>query len=188
MSKRKSKCVIGPVDIQTRGGRDPFAGPGIPGNRWISFGCDGEIPIKYKSKVEKSARLAYALNNKKAFTQYFDKIVKTVAKGKTRSYLDALDAITINLADTSTDPVVKKEIKDTLEAKKIDPLYQIEGGFTIGMTGRVYIREFALRDWNEMQIAGLISHEATHVAGAPGDGFTELVLATLDQYGYSRHP
>lgn len=188
MSKEKSKCVVGPIDTQTRRGRDPFARPGVSGNRWMRFGCDGQLPDKYRSKVEKAVRLAYALNKKKKFIQKFDKIVTKLSKGKGRSYLDALDAITLNLADTSTDPVVKEEMKDALVAKKQDPSYQIEGGFTIGTTGRVFIRDFALKNWNETQIAGLISHEAAHVAGVPGDMFAELILAALAQYGYSRAP
>jgi len=188
MGKGASQCVVGPIDVPTRGGRDPFARPGAPGNRWLNFGCDGEIPAKYRQKVEQAAALAYALSQKRIFVQTFDKIVTKVAKGQPRSYLDALDAMTLNFADTSTNPVVVKEMAEAVEAHKQDPKYQIEGGFTIGLTGKTYIREFALRDWSAKQIAGLISHEATHVAGAPGDLFTEVVLATLDQYGYPRHP
>ena len=188
MSTNKSQCVIGPIDAQSRVGRNPFARPGVSGNRWIKFGCDGQIPAKYLGKVQKAVTFAYELNNRKMFRQNFEAVVKQLAKGKTRSYLDALDTITINLADTSTDSIVKKEMKDALEAKKQDPTYQIEGGFTIGTTGRVFIREFALANWSEMEIAGLISHEATHVAGAPGDLISELVLAILDKYGYRRRP
>jgi hypothetical protein len=188
MTKGKSKCVVKPVDVVSRKGRDPFAQPGGPGNRWVRFGCDGEIPKKYKGKVEKAVRLAYALNNKKVFTDTFDKILSKVAKGKARSYLDALNAMTLNYAETSGNPIVKKEMKEALAAKKADSQYQIEGGFTIGITGKVYIREFVLKDWSETEIAGLISHEAAHIGGAPPDILTELILAALDQYGYRRHP
>jgi hypothetical protein len=188
MSDGKSKCVVTTADRASRQGRDPFARPGQPGNRWLQFGCDGEIPAKYKGKLEKAVELAYKLNNKKLFVETFDKLVKGTAKGQTRSYLDALDAMVVNWAEGSSDAAVQKEIKEALEAKRQDPKYQIEGGFTIGMTGRVYIREFALKDWTERQLAGLISHEATHVAGAPGDLFTEVILAGLDAHGYPRRP
>src|SRR5215831_11967167 len=44
----------------------------------------------------------------------------------------------------------------------------IEGTAGSGTTGNVYLREFAMKGWTERQLAGLISHKATHVAGAPG--------------------
>ena len=174
------------VDPVTQKGRDPFARPGIGGNRWIRYGCDGQIPRKYRKKIEKAAKLAYELNNKPAFVQKYNELVKKTAKGKTLSYLDALDKIVLNLAETSSDPLAMKEVKDTLKDKKLDPTYEIAGGFTIGMTGRVFIREFALAGWTEKQLASLIMHESSHVAGAPGDGLTEIALSTL--YGLSYMP
>lgn len=185
----KSKCVVGPADAQTSQGRDPFAKPGEPGNRWLKFGCSGEIPVKYRTKVQKALALVYQLGKSKNFTQEFDRLVSGVArdKSKTLTYLDALNAITLNLADTSTDTVVQQEMKDASDAKKADPTYRIEGGFTVGRTGQVYVREFALKDWTVEEIASLISHEAAHVAGAPADMLTEVVLVGLDKYGYRRH-
>jgi hypothetical protein len=188
MSDGKSRCVVTAADPSSRQGRDPFAKPGQPGNRWLQLGCDGAFPDKLKAKVEKAVDLAYQLNSKKVFVDTFDKLVKGTAKGTTRSYLDALNAITLNLAEGSSDPKVQKELKEALDAKRQDPTYQIEGGFTIGTTGRVYVREFAVKGWTERQLAGLISHEATHVAGAPGDLLTEVVLAGLDAHGYPRRP
>ena len=188
MSNGKSKCVVTVVDGQSRQGRDPFARPGMPGNRWLQFGCDGAFPGKLQAKLEKAVDLAYQLGNKKPFTDNFDKLVAAATKGKTRSYLDALNAMTLNLAEGSSDKTVQQEVKDALEAKRQDSNYQIEGGFTIGTSGQVYLREFAIKGWTERQIAGLISHEATHVAGAPGDLVTELLLASLDSFGYPRRP
>ncbi len=188
MSNGKSKCVVTVADGQSRQGRDPFARPGMPGNRWLQFGCDGAFPDKLQGKLDKAVDLAYQLANKKQFTDTFDKLVAASAKGKTRSYLDALNAITLNLAEGSADKTVQQELKDAIEAKKQDSNYQIEGGFTLVATANVYLREFAVKGWTERQLAGLISHEATHVAGAPGDLFTEVLLAGLDAFGYPRRP
>jgi hypothetical protein len=186
MSDPVSKCVVGPIDKATRAGRDPFAPPGVGGNRWIKYGCDGPIPAKHRSKVEEAVNLAYALANKPAFTQMFDKLIQKLSPQGGLSYLDALNRISLNLAETSTNSIVQQEVQEALEAKRLDPTYKIEGGFTIGRTGQVWLRQFALKDWTTRHIAGLISHEATHVAGAPGDLVAEVVLAGLDRYGYAR--
>ena len=190
---RQSKCVLKVVDPGTRPGRDPFARPGLSGNRWIKYGCDGEIPSKYKKKLENAAKLAYALNNRPVFVNKFNELVTSTAremrKGtntKILSYLDALDKIVLNLAETSNDPLAKKEVKESIRDRKQDPTYEIAGGFTIGMTGRVYIREFTLAHWTEKQLASLIMHESCHVAGAPSDMLTEIVLSAL--YGLSYQP
>lgn len=185
--KQKTQCIVGPIDKSTRSGRDPFAPPGFSGNRWLKFGCDGPIPAKHRVKVEEAVNLAYKLNDNTQFRQGFDKLLKALAPGTPLSYLDALNMTVLNLADTSANSLIQQEMKDALEAKKQDPNYQIEGGFTVlSMPGQVWIRQFALKGWNVKHLAGLISHEATHIAGAPGDLGTELLLATLDLVGYPR--
>jgi hypothetical protein len=183
----KSQCVVTVIDNQSRQGRDPFARPGMPGNRWMQLGCDGAFPTDLQKKLERAVDLAYQLGHRKTFVENFDKILAKTAKGQPKSYLDSLNAMTLNFAEGSSDPTVQKELKEALEAKRQDPKYQIEGGFTLVATGAVYLREFALKGWSEQEIAGLISHEATHVAGAPGDLITEIVLAGLDAFGYARH-
>jgi len=183
---KKVSCVIGPVDTVTRRGRDPFAPPGTAGNRWIKYGCDGAIPSKYKAKLQKAVSLAYALKNKKAFVEAFDKIVRKLTAGKGMSFLDAIDSTTLNLAETSKDPAVQKEIADAERAAAADPRFQTESGFTKMRKGNVYIREFALHGHNEKQLAALIVHECAHVAGVPGHGLAEIALLALDQKGYRR--
>ena len=187
MGNTKSHCVIGVVNKPTRSGRDPFAPLGVPGNRWIRFGCDGPITGKERAKIEKAVELAYALHNKAKFTEAFDKVVKVLAtKGQTLSYVDALDAMTLHLAETSTNSEVQKEVKESLAFQQANPKQLIEAGFTLGRTGEVYIRKFALQRWNTMELASLIMHEAAHVAGAAGDQLAEIGLLKLDQIGYRR--
>lgn len=193
VTAKSATCVLTRVDPATRQGRDPFARQGVSGNRWIRYGCDGLVPGKYKKKLESAVKLAYDLNNKADFVQKYNELVKKTASvlgqsanKKTLSYLDALDKVIINFAETSADPLVKKEIKETAEAKKRDPTYLVAGGFTIGRTGRVFLREFALANWTDKQLAGLVMHESCHVAGAPNDMLTEITLSTL--YGLSYAP
>lgn len=184
MSAPKSKCVVTPVDKNSSIGRDPFAPPAVTGNRWMKFGCDGAIPKVHRPKMMKAAELAYSLVKKKAFTDDFDDAVAKLANGSKMTFLDALDKIELNLAETSRRPEVQEEVKNSIEAKKKDRAYQVEGGFTLVGTGYVFIREFAIKKWKDTHLASLICHEAAHVAGVPGTLLHELYLTKLYRNGY----
>src|SRR5262249_52987889 len=142
-------------------GARSFRAAGDAGQPLAAVRLRRAFPDKLQAKLERAVDLAYQLANKKQFIDEFNKLVAAAAKGKARSYLDALNAITLNLAEGSSDKTVQQELKEAIEAKRQDSNYQIEGGFTVVATGNVYLREFAVKGWTERQLAGLISHEAT---------------------------
>ena len=154
----------------------------------MTFGCDGAIPKPYRSKITKAAELAYSLTNKVAFISDFNDAVSKLASDSKMSFSDALDKIELNHAESSRNPIVQKEVKSSLEAKRKDRTYQIEGGFTILGTGSVFIRDFAMKEWKEIYLASLICHEAAHVAGIPGGIVEELYLTKLYRNGYPQPP
>ena len=177
----KPTCVVGVADAVSAKGRDPFAAPGTPGNRWMKLGCDASIPPTYLSKLNKGVHLAYRLNERQDFIKFFVRVVSEATGNTIRGsdYLDALNRMEINSADGSMNPFAVDQLKRMDSWAAGAPGFALPGGFTKVSTGTVWTREFALRDWNEKQLAGLLMHESTHVLGAPGDDLTEAQLAIL---------
>lgn len=168
--------------------RDPFAELGQIGNRQIQYGSDGKIPAKYQSKVEEAIILVYKLALNEKFINVFRTTVsKLIGKELTKdAYLDALDKMVINLADTSANPKVRKFLIDEAEAIKKDRTYQLIPAITVPVGGRnVYFREFQLKK-APIVIAGSLMHEATHVAGAPANDLAEIALEAIHNIGYPR--
>src|SRR3972149_6697743 len=165
--------------------RNPFAPPGVIGNRWITYGSDGPIPAKYCSKVDKAIELAYQLVSNKKFVEVFRETVsKLIRKDFPRDvYFDSLDNMIIHLAEASTEAKVKEFLTKEAESIKKDNTYQQAPAFTIPVGGRnVYLREFQLRKEPKV-IASSLMHEAAHVAGAPGALLAEIALEALHNVG-----
>ena len=174
-----------------RGDRAATKPPGVTGNRWMTFGANGAIPKQLRPKLEKACGLVYELRKRKKFLVSFEKILKTY-KLDSKAFVDVLDGIEINLADTCTIREVREEVSSSKKIWK-EVGKPTEGGFTIPIFSKagqqmVFIYKFALRDWNSKFLAGLIMHEATHVAGAPVDDFSELYLSGLGIDGYFHSP
>lgn len=166
--------------------RDPFARPGLPGNRGIRYGSDGPIPPNYRSKVDKAIDLAYMLNDNARFVEVFRETVsKLSGKDLQRDvYLNALDKMVIHYAETSTDMRIQKEMKEDAEKRKKDPKYSPPAAFSFANGNDVWLREFQLRKDAEA-IAGSIMHEAAHLAGAPTHMGSDFMLAaTIHKVGY----
>ncbi|MEM9828270.1 MAG: hypothetical protein AAF958_16895 [Planctomycetota bacterium] len=110
-------------------------------------------------------------------------------------YVDALDTIELNLAESCSKPQIRSEVKKFQKLFRERPDgWRPEGGFTeplsmrTGSVVHVYLYRFALDSWSIDHLAGLIAHEATHVAGMPGDLITEALMGVLDEAGYERGP
>jgi hypothetical protein len=123
---------------------------------------------------------AWALTQNKKFVETFRVAVSTLS-GETLStdaYAEALNRMVINLADTSTDPRVKKGLVD----EAIDVRSKAVAGPAPAMSFRnepnVWIRSFAFQK-GERQITSCIMHEAAHVAGARGDVVAEFALDVI---------
>jgi hypothetical protein len=169
--------------------RDPFAPPGYPGNRGIRYGKDGPIPTRYCAAVEKAIRLTYQLAFKPAFEQAFNKTVSILANkpASKDAFLDAMNKMVIHHAETSTNPIAVKELKEDAVSLASDKNYQSPPAFSV-INGRdVWLREFLLKQGNPKRIAGALMHEAAHLAGAPGDLLAEIALEKLGEVsGYRR--
>jgi hypothetical protein len=169
--------------------RDPFAPPGYPGNRGIGYGEDGTIPAKYREAVEKAIRLVYQLAFNPAFEKAFNETVSKLTNQLLRgnAYLDALDKMIINYAETSRNPKAVAELKDDAISRARDKIYQSPPAFSI-ISGRdVWLRGFLLKKGDPKEIAGALMHEAAHLAGAPGDFLAEIALEKLGEVsGYRR--
>lgn len=160
----------------------------------IQFGADGAIPEKYLDKLDEAITLAYKLNTKKEFLQVFNKVmhdfVEKTGTFNPLSYRQALDSVVLNLADTSNNPTVQKEINRAFDAASKDAEYEIEPAFILP-NGNIYIYKWALKKLSPRQLAGLIVHEVAHYAGSifPDTGamvFFEFRLLELEDVGYRR--
>src|SRR5262245_10001032 len=160
--------------------RDPFAPPGSAGNRWVRFGDDGPIPPSYRGRVNDALDLIYALALQPAFVAVFASVVSRLT-GKTLgpdAYLDTLDRLILNMADTARDPRIVAELARDAEALKMDRSYQRPPAYSVPNQPNVWILEFQLAQPARV-IAGSILHEATHVAGAPADFLSEVAIDAI---------
>ena len=170
-----------------RFGRDPFAAPGVPGNRWARFGADGPIPDGDRPKMEKALGLAYELAQRPAFAAVFARTVSKLSGKELGSdaCLDALDKMVINLAETAHDKRIREQLTADAEAIKVDPLYQSPPAMSIPNGTGVWIRQWQLKR-DETVIAGTLIHESAHLAGAPADALAEFALEAIHNAGYPR--
>jgi hypothetical protein len=161
---------------------------GCPSNRGLKYGMDGPIPNKYRPKIEKAILLAYDLGNLPKFVADFRQVVSILTWGpKTKVtqniYWDTLNKAEINFAETSKTPPVIKEIK---RADLYDKGNRA-GAFAIINGKKIWIREFFLERADSKAIAGILMHEAAHLAGANWDQLAESALEKLSQVsGYPR--
>jgi len=169
--------------------RDPFAQPGYPGNRGISYGKDGPIPGENREVVEKAIRLAYQLAFSPTFVKVFNETVSKLTNQPLQgnTYLDALDKMIINYAETSKSPKAVAELKDDAIAVAKDKTYQPPAAFSIRSGRDIWLRGFLLKKGDPEAIAGALMHEAAHLVGAPTDPLAEMGLERLGEVsGYRR--
>jgi hypothetical protein len=146
-----------------------------------TFGTNGVIPRQYLANVHLGIRIAWHLTANRSFLEVFR---TTIAKMTQRDglpielYASALNSMTLNLAETSRNPLVVKEVRG---------LTHLEGSaataapaMTSVKLGQTWLREFLLRE-DPRKIAGNLMHESAHLAGAPSDPIAEFVLQTLDK-------
>jgi hypothetical protein len=174
--------------MATPASRDPFAKPGEVGNRWISFGNDGQIPAAYMANVKAAIEIAYRLKDKPQFPTIFtDTVSKLSGQSLTAwAYIEALDKMVINLAETSRNPKIKKELADDAEAHRRDSNYKSPGALSLVNGKDVWLREFLLRQ-GQKAIVGALIHEAAHLVGAPTNPLAEIALDRIhNAAGYGR--
>lgn len=159
-------------------------------NEWIlgakvTYGSDGPIPKACRSKIEQGISLAYNLSSNQRFIEVFQETVSKLS-GKVipkDAYLRALDKMIIHHAESSKNDNVQRDIKDDDATHRLDPNYKLPHAYA-KVNGRdVWLRDFVLQncDPNPELIAGIIIHEAAHLAGAPVDDLAELALKSLDK-------
>jgi hypothetical protein len=184
------QCTDKPITEQ----RDPFAQPGQPGNRWLRYGCDGPIPEKYHQKLQRAVHLLYELNSKPRFVKLFQETVSVVT-GRPVSpsvFVDSLDRMVLNLADTSTNPVVQQFREENAQAEMQGTGYRRSRAYVMPYGSDVWVLEVLFEKGSDKTIAAALSHEAAPIAGIPSDVFHEGLLSpridlVLSEYGYSRH-
>ena len=167
--------------------RDPFAPPGVTGNRWARFGADGRIPDSYRPRLNEALGLAYAEAAKPAFQEVFNRTVAAFT-GKSLgpdACRDALDAMILHLAETATDPRAVHELEQDRAAAARDPLYQTPPAFSIVSGRDVWIRESQLSRLATV-LAGTLLHESAHLAGAPSHVLAEIALEAIHRASYPR--
>ncbi len=167
--------------------RDPFARPGMPGNRGIRYESDDSIPTKYRSKVDKAIELAYRLAFQPHFNEVFRKTVSTLSgKELPRDvYFRSLEKMVIHYAETSKDARLLEALRKDEEARKSDSNYKLPPAYSTINGEDVWLREFQLQK-KPKAIAGSIMHEAAHLAGAPTDLLAEIALESIHNAGYAR--
>jgi hypothetical protein len=139
--------------------RTPQQGPEV------NWGNDGPIPVKYRKAVQFAHDVAYHVNlaNVRTWLPFFKRTATRVPEiddltvDKIR---DALNNMVIHLADTSEDPIIRKEVQDDESL----PLELQIPGLTKQGKHDVYIREFAIKQGIDA-LANAIFHESLHVAG-----------------------
>ena len=178
-----TKILSGPQ----RPRRDPFAPPGMPGNRWASYGQDGPIPAGYRKRVDEALDLAYKLAFQPQFTATFARVIGVLTGKRVgpELYLDTLDRLVLHLADTTRHPTIRKALQRDEEGVRIDPSYQPPPAYSIPNGPNVWIKEFQLRQSSRV-LAGTILHEAAHAAGAPADQLAEIAIEVIHNAGYPR--
>jgi hypothetical protein len=90
-------------------------------------------------------------------------------------YSKALNKMIINLAESSRDPRIVKELKEDAEGKKRDRLYQSAPAYSFMNSANIWIREFSLAKGSRA-IAANIIHEGAHLVGAPGNILAEIAI------------
>jgi hypothetical protein len=104
----------------------------------------------------------------------------------TWAYIEALDKMVVNLADTSTNPKIKKELAEDADALRRDKNYKSPGALSIVNGKDVWLRDFQLAK-GQKAIVGALIHEAAHLVGAPTNYLAEIALDKIhNAAGYSR--
>lgn len=144
------------------------------------MGNDGAIPGKYQSSVKEAIEIAWKLDDDPKFVEAFRSTLAKLTNTQPGSdlYSKALNKMIINLADTSRDPRIMKELKEDAAAKKRDKLYQSAPAFSFMNSANIWIREFSLAKGSKA-IAANIIHEGAHLVGAPGNLLAELGLDAI---------
>jgi len=150
--------------------------PGSPPR--VNFGNDGAIPEADRKAVQLGFDLAYRTAASPSFAAKLGQFKAGVGKQKDQipgiadisqeKYLQALNRLSINLADTSKNPGVVKLVQDESKGGGTPT-----AGFTPVGSQQVYLRGFALKEGRDA-LGALILHEAFHVAGVPSRPITEL--------------
>jgi hypothetical protein len=145
------------------------------------FGSDGPIPHRYRTNLNAGIQAAWRLTYSRVFLDVFRRTVARLTYREdlpVESYVSALNTMTLNLAETSRNPLAINEVKG------ITHLEGSQGSapaLTSVQQGKTWLREFLLRG-DPRRIGGVIMHEAAHYAGAKNDPLAEYALQILDRY------
>jgi hypothetical protein len=167
--------------------RDPFAAPGMPGNRSLRYGADGPVPALFRPRVDIAIDLAYRLQFKEGFSEVFRHTISKLIEKELPAtvYLDSLDKMVVNQAETSTNLQALKEVREESEAQRTVPGYQSAPAFSTVNGTDIWLRSFLL-ERSVMAIASALMHEAAHLAGAPAHMLAEFCLEAIHNAGYPR--
>jgi hypothetical protein len=158
--------------------------PGSPPR--VTFGTDGPIPTGDQKAVQQAFDLAYATAASPTFAARFGEFKQRVGKAAStnmpgladlsqQKYLQALARMTIHLADTTKNPLVRTWVREEGQSGEKLPI----AGFTPIGGNNVYLRGFAIREGRDA-LASLILHESVHVAGLPSKPINEILESILE--------
>lgn len=144
------------------------------------LGHNGSVAARYESLLYAGINGAWRLNDRPQFVEAFRRVVSTLSgvQHPTTIYAETLSRMVINLADTTTEPRVKKGILDETRDIGAGGLSGAAPSYSFRNEPNMWIRESALRK-GMVQITSCIFHEAAHVAGARGDILAEIALEVL---------
>ncbi len=171
--------------------RWPFSGyylvPRAYPSRTIAFGTDGAIPRPFLPKVEQAIYMAYWFADRPHFVGAFRQALQAATNRlpPPTAYVDALNKMVIHLAETSKNPLVRREVGEENRAAKKDARFKLTPAFSIPNGRDVWLRKFLLRK-DAKAIAGSLIHEAAHLAGVPASDVFEFAIEHIHQASLPR--